>query len=219
VIPARDREAYLGEAIESVLAQHHPSLEIVVVDDGSTDGTAGIASSYSEVRCIRRDHGGPAAARNTGVEHARGDLLAFLDSDDRWLPNKLERQLAALAKRPEVNIVLGHVRQFISPELSAEVRSRLDCSERPVPGYCCGAMLIPESVFERVGGFDQTLRVGEFIDWYARAEEAGITVLMVPDVVLERRLHAGHLGQEGADVRRDIARLLKARLDRRRASG
>jgi glycosyltransferase involved in cell wall biosynthesis len=217
VIPAHDREAYLGEAIESVLAQNHESLEIIVVDDGSTDRTAEIAESYRGVRCVRRDRGGPAAARNTGVALAHGELLAFLDSDDRWSPTKLERQLAAMAEQPEAEIVLGHVRQFLSPELADDVRSRLHCPVSPMPGYVCGALLVPRAVLDRIGRFDERLRVGEFIDWYGRAEESAVIAVMLEDVVLERRLHAGHLTADRSDLVHDFPRLLKARLDRRRA--
>jgi glycosyltransferase involved in cell wall biosynthesis len=219
VIPARDREAYVGEAIESVLLQRQPSLEIVVVDDGSRDRTASIARGFPAVRCIRRDHGGAAAARNTGVEAARGELLAFLDSDDRWAPRKLERQLAALSNATGPALVLGHVEHFVSPELDQSTASRLACPERAAPGLCCGAMLLSAMDFHRVGPFDETFRVGEFIDWYARAEEASLERTIVDAVVLYRRLHAGHLDRGAGASRRDFARLLKARLDRRRARG
>ena len=218
VIPAYNRERHIAEAIESVLAQTHRSTELIVVDDGSDDDTAEVAGRYDDVVCIRRARGGAAAARNTGIDRARGELLAFLDSDDVWLDDKLERQLAARAGRREADIVLGFVEHFLSPELSPAERARLVCPDRPGPGFCVGAMLIPSATFGRVGPFDESLRVGEFVDWYARAEEAGLTTLMLEDVVLRRRIHAGHLDQPPADVRRDFARLLKARIDRKRAA-
>lgn len=218
VIPAYNRDTYLGEAVESVLAQPVEPIEIIVVDDGSTDRTAEVAEGFDGVLCIRRDRGGAAAARNTGVNHARGELIAFLDSDDRWRPDKLERQLAAFAERPDADIVLGYVEHFLCPRLAAAERRVLACPDRPAPGFCAGAMLVPTAVFRDVGPFDETLRVGEFVDWYARAEESGLTTVMVEDVVLERRIHAGHLNQPQADVRRDFARLLKARIDRNRRS-
>jgi len=217
VIPAYNREAYIGEAVESVLAQDHRPIEIIVVDDGSDDATADVAARFDGVRCVWREHGGAAAARNTGVEQAQGDLLAFLDSDDRWHPDKLERQLAARSRQPDTEIVLGHVEHFLSPDLSPHERARLVCPDRPGPGFCVGAMVVSTAVFLDIGPFDETLRVGEFIDWYARAEEAGLTTLMLDEVVLQRRIHAGHLNQPPVDVRRDFARLLKARIDRKRS--
>jgi glycosyltransferase involved in cell wall biosynthesis len=218
VIPAYNRQAYIGEAIESVLAQQHRPIEIIVVDDGSDDHTAGVVARYDDVLYIRRGHGGAAAARNTGVERAHGDLLAFLDSDDRWLADKLERQLAARSRRPDAEIVLGCVEHFLSPDLTAAERARLACPDRPAPGFCVGAMVVTKTLFQDVGPFDETLRVGEFVDWYARAEEAGSTTLMLDEVVLQRRIHAGHLNQPPMDVRRDFARLLKARIDRTRGT-
>jgi glycosyltransferase involved in cell wall biosynthesis len=218
VIPAYNREVYIGEAVESVLAQEHRPIEIIVVDDGSDDATGDVVGRYDDVLCIRREQGGAAAARNTGVEHAQGDLLAFLDSDDRWLPDKLERQLAARSRQPDAEIVLGYVEHFLSPDLSAAESARLVCPDRPAPGFCVGTMLVPTKVFLDIGPFDETLKVGEFVDWYARAEEAGLSTLMLDEVVLHRRIHAGHLNQPPVDVRRDFARLLKARIDRTRGS-
>jgi glycosyltransferase involved in cell wall biosynthesis len=94
IIPAYNAEAFLARAIRSVEAQSFRNFEVVVVDDGSTDGTAEVARGFDSVRCIGQPHLGPAAARNRGLAEAGGDLVAFLDADDEWLPEKLERQLA-----------------------------------------------------------------------------------------------------------------------------
>jgi glycosyltransferase involved in cell wall biosynthesis len=218
VIPAYNRQAYIGEAVESVLAQEHRPIEIMVVDDGSNDATADVVAQYDDVQYIRRERGGAAAARNTGVEQAQGELLAFLDSDDRWLPDTLERQLAARSSQPHADIVLGYVQHFYSSDLSPTERAALVCPDRTAPGFCVGAMVVTTAVFRDIGPFDETLRLGEFVDWYARAEEAAVSTLMLDEVVLQRRIHAGHLNQPPIDVRRDFARLLKARIDRTRKS-
>src|SRR5256714_4033410 len=117
---------YLPEAIESVLAQTHPASELIVVDDGSEDESGAIAESYGPpVRCIRQENGGMAAARNTAVREATGDYFAFLDADDRFRPDKLERQLAAFEDDPKLDIVYGYVTEFVSPELGARARALL----------------------------------------------------------------------------------------------
>src|SRR5690348_13004759 len=109
-ITTYNRARYLPEAIESILAQTIRDLEIVVVDDGSTDDTDAVVAPYlGRVRYVRQANGGRAAARNAAVRLARGELIGFCDSDDRWLPDRLERQLQALESWPEVGMVHGQV--------------------------------------------------------------------------------------------------------------
>src|SRR5436853_749734 len=95
IIPVYNCEQYLAEAIQSVLAQTHPTIELIVVDDGSTDNSAAVAKSFAVVRYVFQRQGGPGAARNRGISLARGSFLAFLDADDVWVAGKLTRQLAA----------------------------------------------------------------------------------------------------------------------------
>jgi glycosyltransferase involved in cell wall biosynthesis len=216
VVPVRDRERYLGEAIASLLHEGWLDLEVVVVDDGSTDRSAEVAASYSGVRCLRRERRGAAAARNTGVGAARGDLLGFLDSDDLRVAGTLERQVEVLTRRPGVDLVFGHVTQFLSPELGPEERRLLRTDDRPRAGYLAGAMLVRRSAMAAVGAFDETLRAGELVDWLARARDRGLLTELIPEVVLRRRVHRDHLSSQ-LDARRDFARVVKANLDRRRA--
>ena len=102
VIPVYNGEKYLAEAIESALGQDYPQVEVVVVDDGSTDSSGQIASGYGDsISFLSQERGGNGAARNFGVSKSQGELLSFLDADDRWHPTKLERECAALATRPD----------------------------------------------------------------------------------------------------------------------
>ena len=220
LIPAFNAERYLPEAIQSALTQTRPPFEVIVVDDGSTDATAEAARAFDQrVRYERQEQSGPGAARNRGVELARGDHLAFLDADDRWERDKLERQLGALQSEPPPDIVFGHVRQFVSAELPADAKARLRCPPQPQPGYLLGAVLVSRAAFDRVGPFTTDMHMGEFIDWMARARELGLRELMLDEVVLWRRLHDTNQGVRHRDSRGDFARLLKASLDRRRAEG
>jgi glycosyltransferase involved in cell wall biosynthesis len=219
VIPAYNRERYLAEAISSVLAQGLDGTEVIVVDDGSTDGTAAAATRFPGVACLRLQHRGAAAARNAGIAAAGGELLAFLDSDDLWAPGKLASQLARLQERPEVGLVSGLVEEFVSPELPAALAARLSPAPGPRPAWLAGAMLVRRAAFAAVGMLDETLRVGEVVDWLARARELGVRGDVVPRVVLRRRLHDGNLGRGGVSQRLDYARVVKARLDRARAGG
>ena len=218
VIPVYNGARYLAEAIESVLMQTYPADQIVVVDDGSTDGSADVAAHFApQLVCEPIAHAGPGAARNRGVELARGDLFAFLDADDRWEASKLERQVGTLAAAPELDAVFGHVRQFHSPELGEDARRRTRILAEVLPGYHPGTMLIRREAFHTVGPFDTTCQVGEFVSWHARASDGGLRMLMLPEVVMHRRLHEANLGIR-ARAATDYVRHLKATLDRRRAA-
>src|SRR5262249_26420702 len=120
LMPVYNREAYLAGAIESILAQTYRPLEIIVVDDGSTDASAAIAQRYAEVRYAYQPHAGIAAARNRTLSLARGEYLAFLDSDDLWEPSTLDRQMAVMLSAPELGMLFGHVIEFVSPELDPD---------------------------------------------------------------------------------------------------
>lgn len=209
VIPVYNGERYLEQAVQSVRAQTHQPREIIVVDDGSTDGSAALAEKLG-VTCLRNSHAGAGAARNAGVQRASGKFLAFLDADDLWTPDKTERQLAVLCGASGAAMVFGFVQQFreAAPDeiLPAE------------PGYCAGTMLIRREHFLRVGDFSTEWKIGEFIDWYARAYELGLRSAMITDVLLKRRVHDTNIGIREKASQTDYARVLKAALDRRRGA-
>lgn len=219
VIPVRDGERYLAEALDSVLAQTHAPHDVVVVDDGSSDRTVAVAERHApRVRCISQAAGGIGAARNRGVEEVRGELLAFLDGDDAWPLERLERQVAAFSDSPRPDLVFGHIEQFVSPELSAAERAALVCSDRPQRAFLANTMLMPRAVWDRVGPFSTVAVRSEFLDWLLRAREHGLREVMLDDIVLRRRLHAANHGRVKHDLAGEYALTLKRALDRRRAS-
>ena len=216
VIPVFNGVAYLVEAIESVRTQTHSTFDIIVVDDGSTDGTASLANRLADwVRYVRQENAGPAAAMNRGVTMARGQFISFLSADDVWLPEKLAWQVAALSANTKVDAVFGHMQHFISPELSPAEAASLKCPPDPMPAYSAGTLLTKIEIFRAVGLFDETFRVGEFIDWYSRAVDLGLNIEMLPQVVSRRRVH-GSNHSLSAKAPQGYARALKAALDRRR---
>jgi glycosyltransferase involved in cell wall biosynthesis len=217
VIPVRDGERYLSEALRSVLDQSFGDVEVIVVDDGSEDSTPEIIRAMgSKVRSVRQEPAGLAAALNRGVEVSRGAFLAFLDADDLWTPRKLELQMAVLAAQPKLDLTFGHVRQFHSPDLSDQQRAAIACPPETIPGLSKGTMLIRRESFARVGPFG-TWRVGEFVDWYARATECGLAVELLPDVVMLRRLHTRNTTLRAPEAQVDYVRITRAALHRRRA--
>jgi glycosyltransferase involved in cell wall biosynthesis len=220
IVPAYNAEPYLADALESVFAQDYPDLDVIVVDDGSDDDTAGVAERRgTRVRLFRQPNRGAGAARNAGIDAARGSFVAFLDADDLWVDGRLAAQLAVANADAAVDFVFGHVEQFVSPEVAAADAARVECPEGSVPGYTVGALLARAQSLRQVGRFREDVRVGEFIDWYARAADLGMRSEMLPVTVLRRRIHSTNLGIRRRDAAGDYAVVLKAALDRRRAAG
>jgi glycosyltransferase involved in cell wall biosynthesis len=141
VIPVYNGELYLAEAISSALNQTSPVAEIIVIDDGSQDRTAEVVKQFDgKVRYYRQPRAGAGAARNLGVEKAAGDLIAFLDADDLWLPEKTALQLALLSADETCEAVFGGVEEFFSPELNMRRRRRGEMEARATfPALCCCA--------------------------------------------------------------------------------
>lgn len=217
VIPVYNGERYLAEALESVFAQTLPPHEVIVVDDGSTDGSAAIAGRYP-VTLIRRENRGPAAARNTGVAVCTGEYLAFLDADDTWMPEKLERQVALLAAAgTEAAIALSHMR--LNKE-EGDIR-KLEfvlgeqAREDVLPAYLPSAWVMPLSLFRSVGPFNESYRVSEDTDWYLRARTSGAQALVCEEPLITRRFHDNNISWDYREIRKNLMTVLRANVRER----
>jgi glycosyltransferase involved in cell wall biosynthesis len=216
VIPVYNGARYLGDAIRSVLAQTLPAMEIVVVDDGSTDASAEIAASFGQaVRLVRQENQGVAAARNRGLRAANGEYVAWLDQDDLATPTRIESQLRAFDVPSPPDVVFGAMRQFISPEVQDDVRAKLRCDERTQPAPLPSCFMAPMRVFDVVGELEGSTDT-TFVDWYLRANELGLEFHYVPELITLRRIHGANRSYRNEELRRDYLRTLKAALDRRR---
>jgi glycosyltransferase involved in cell wall biosynthesis len=218
-IPVRDGEAYLAEAIESVLAQSRPCDQVVVVDNGSTDRSAEIAAGFGPpVEVVSEPQPGIGAARNAALRAASGAYLAFLDADDLWEAEKTALQLAAFEAEPRLQLVFGHVRQFVSPDLPAEEAGGLQVPAQPQPGQHMSAMLARRSAIEAVGPWPEDVRVSDGLTFFLRARELGLEQAMLAETVTLRRVHGANHSIHNRDHRAEFARHLKRSLDRRRGA-
>lgn len=215
VIPVRNGVRYLGEAIESVLAQERVRVEVIVVDNGSSDGSRALAESFgAPVRVIEETRPGAAHARNAGVRVASGEYLAFLDADDVWTPGKLERQLAELEAKQDLDMVYAFGENFLSPELTETERQEVSYLAGPGPFIIPSTMLARRESFVRVGELPD-LREGEFIAWYGLALSIGLRSEVIPEVLFRRRVHLSN-GTRVEANRTDLLRAAKMVLDRKK---
>jgi glycosyltransferase involved in cell wall biosynthesis len=221
VIPCFNGERYLDECIGSILAQTHRPLEVIVVDDGSTDGSADVVRRYPGIRYHHQANAGPAAACNRGVALATGELIAFLEQDDLWLPEKTARQLQEFDADPALLYCVAHIQNFWVAELALEAERHRDRPVmRPVPGYVVQTLMVRREAFDRVGSFDATFPYAFASDWFLRATDAGVPGVLLPDVLTRRRLHDSNVSRLNRAASHDqFLEVIKATLDRRRGRG
>ena len=217
IIPCFNAEDYVGDALESALSQSLPPDEILVVDDGSTDASAEVIRGFEpKVRYLRQDNRGDPSARNAGLAQASCALIAFLDADDLWPSDSLALRWTLLSGSPDVGLVYGATEQFVSSESSRYGRLA------PPPTFSApvaGATLFRREVFNRVGGFNESLRLGSMMDWFSRARHAGIQAGTIADVVLRRRIHDSNSVHDSARLTADYLRALRMAAARNKAPG
>jgi glycosyltransferase involved in cell wall biosynthesis len=214
IIPAFNAELFLQDAIDSVLMQKCSSqLEIIVIDDGSTDETAQIAQGYDGVVYRHQKQQGQAVARNAGLAICTGNYIGFLDADDIFVDNKLLLQKTAMENDPQLDAVFGHITEFLDERgVAAQHRPPVTVA----PAYLPGTALVRRSLAEKIGEFNPSLRLGEFIDWVSRARALNMKEKMLPEVVLKRRLHLTNFGVNRTEDLSDYVHTVHAHLKRMR---
>jgi glycosyltransferase involved in cell wall biosynthesis len=200
IVAAHESLAWVGEAVESILAQTHPPFEVIVVCSAD-DGTASAARRYPEpVRVLEIENVSPPHTRNVGASAARAGLLAFLDADDRWRPEKLARQLALLRDRPELGGCVTEVVNVWEDELAAEADAYEGHPRAGViPGYATISLLVRREAWERVGPLREDLWYADSAEWFLRARGAGVEIELLPEALVEHRRTAGSLTWKGEE--------------------
>lgn len=203
IIPSYNHERFVGRAIDTALAQTLSPHEVIVVDDGSTDGTARVLGGYADqIRAVHQTNAGVSAARNAGVAHSRGELLAFLDADDEWDPKKLELQVKTWQAQPALGLVhcgvedIDHegkpLRRHTEGLSGMGVAAEMLLFRRSTILGGGSGVLIPRAVFEAVGGFDPRLSTSADWDLYYRISSR-YQVGFVPEPLLRYRLHGSNM--------------------------
>jgi glycosyltransferase involved in cell wall biosynthesis len=216
VIPIYNAAAFLDETLASVFAQDYRPIDVIAVDDGSTDDSLAIAQSWRPaLRLLHQANAGAAAARNRGIEAARGAYIAFIDADDLWPEGKLQRQVGVLQARPDLHFVMGRVDLDYLASVGDSPLLFRDPGQT-IALFLFGAGLFRRSLFDRAGLLSEDLRNSEDIDWFMRAREAGASWLLGEDVGLIYRRHGANLTARLPLGKTEIFRVLARSAARRR---
>ncbi|MHC4268497.1 MAG: glycosyltransferase family 2 protein [Planctomycetota bacterium] len=218
IIPVYNGETYLVEAVESIHRQNYEPIEIIIVDDGSTDKTSQIVKNIKgNVNYVYQKNRGPAAARNRGIQLAKSQFLAFLDADDLWPENKLQMQFEHLEKDSFVKIVMGHIQlQCLRLLEGNNKRYHFEKFANPFFTFSFGAGLFRKSVFSKVGLLDESLRYSEDVDWFLRAKEAGTSMITLSQTTLLYRIHEKNMIRKKDIRNRGMLVALKKSINRKR---
>ena len=220
IIPCYKQAGFLTDAIESVLGQTHPHIEVIVIDDGSPDDTSGVASRYPRVRCIRQENQGLSAARNTGIRESEGEFLVFLDADDRLTPKALESGVQQLRQCPSAAFVAGKHRNISidgSP-LPTKQKPHIDRDHyvellraTDIGIGCPATVMYRRTVFDDVHGFDTTVNAASDYDLYLRIARKFATSCHT-DIVAEYRVHDDSMSNNHQLMSNHVAKVLESQL-------
>jgi glycosyltransferase involved in cell wall biosynthesis len=211
IIPVYNSAHYLGTALRSVFQQRYQPVEVIVINDGSTDDLGAVlaelqrqipggyaAHSKTSIRYCEQPNAGPASARNRGVALANGSLLAFLDADDWWHPEKLQRQVDRLCQEPTLGYVLSHMAVHLETATAWPVSLNQAHYRNEPPCILPSALLVWRTIFEQVGNFDEHYRYSDDADWFLRAKDAAIPFAVLPERLVYKRIHATNLSHTPA---------------------
>lgn len=214
IIPVYNGERFLKETVQSVLKQHYRPVEIIVVDDGSSDETALIAKSHNEIKYIFQNNQGQTAAMNAGLLAANGKYISFLDADDILLPEKLSRHIDYLDEHQGVDIVMSKMKNFKDPsfESGAAISFKIDESEN----HTFATATIRKTLFEKIGNFNTLYKHAKEMDWLFRAKEAGAHIEIDQSTVLLRRLHDSNMSYNTEAKSSEYIHALKSSIIRKK---
>lgn len=219
IIPVYNGERFVAEALQSVFAQTFTAYEVLVIDDGSTDGSRALVQeamqSQPQLRYLYQQNSGVALARNHGIRASHGELIAFLDQDDRWTAEALARQVAYHQQHLEVGYTLAQQICFLEPGCSPPKWFQLQTFGQPHVGYLPGTLMVKRAIFDQIGLFDPAIPISSDADWFARANDAQIPTYTLPQVLLERRIHNENQSQQSKQIHKELFRLLHASIKRK----
>ncbi len=218
VLPVLNAERFLTQALASIEAQTYPHYELLIVDGGSSDGTAALARRVPQARFMLQTGAGLANAWNTGLHAAHGEYISFIESDDLWRADKLALQVNHLEQHPQHLYTIAQVQLFLEPGCPPPPGLSVAAFQDSHVGRMPGTLMARRSLFDQIGLFEERWQITPDIDWFARLAAEQVLGGELPEVLLLRRIHESNLSQVTGPslIKRELLYLLKQNLDRRR---
>ena len=218
IVIAKDAGRFLAQALLSVRAQELRPLEVLLVLGESSDDTDAVAAGFPEVVRLRQPGRGIADAWNTGIEHARGELLAFLSADDLWTQDKLQVQASAMWAEPQLAYTIAHFRYLLEPGCPWPPGLRPELNGQVLVGRIMETLVARRQLFAQLGGFDEALSTAEDVDFFLRAQEQGAAMMALSQVLLHKRLHGANASLAAAANTRNLFTALRRSIHRRESA-
>ena len=217
ILPTYNAGDFIHEAITSALNQDYQPIEVIVVNDGSTiDISEKIQPYRNQIQFIETDNQGAASARNTAIKASNGHFLTFLDHDDILMPSAVRLRVEALNSNPDIQLAFGHQQYTYDDVMDTALREKLEAQygEKIVPGELISTLMVSRDDFLQIGYFNTNRNLHDFIEWYGQAKDSGYKVIMLPEVIIKRRIHNNNLSRTYSNQR--LTSSLKHLLDQRR---
>lgn len=215
IIPVYNNSKMIGEAIDSIFAQDYPHLEIIVVDDGSTDNIRQVVKAYSDVHYIYKKNGGPASARNIGIKNSKGDYITFLDADDLYPINRISPQVQYALGHPDCLVVKYLVQyQYLSSKKKHISKNLNLNNDATIFSSNLGAILFKKEIFEKIGLLNESMRFAEDVEFLSRVYDKGIKIKEVAEVGLIYRVNENSMTNQVEQCKKGLIKTLYLRKKR-----
>jgi glycosyltransferase involved in cell wall biosynthesis len=218
IIPVFNGAGYIAAALDSVFNQNYNNIEVIVVNDGSTDNSENIIKSY-DIRYLKQENLGVTVARNNGIKISKGEFLAFLDQDDVWKPDKLSLQYNQFLDQKNLGYVLSH--QIIHLENGFAKPNWLKSEQlnQPIIGYLPSTLMVRTETFKKIGYFNEKFDIGSDSEWFFRAKGLGIEMKIMQEVLVHRLIHNANQSHSVGDSHMELLRIVKQALVKKRQKG
>lgn len=221
IIPVKNGEDFLSDAINSILNQDYPSVEIIIIDGQSTDDTAQIAKSFKQIRYVyQHQQPGIPYAKNLGIEMANGEFISFSSHDDLWLAHKLSAQMNYMINNPHIQYTITMVKFFLEKGCSIPLRFNEKLLKGDYIGKMPETLVAHKSLFDKIGVYNTDFNYMEDIDWFNRAELNNIPSAVIDEVLIYKRIHSANVSYDSTKtpkINREILGLLKKSIERNTA--
>lgn len=218
IVIVRNGERFVKDALLSIYNQNYPHFEVIVVDGHSTDQTLSIVNEFNPITIIEQEGAGISDAYNTGIKTADAPILAFLSSDDIWMPNKLAIHAEYMMNNPEIMFTNSLIKYFLEPGSEIPRGFRIELLEGSHPARIMENLVVRKEAFEKVGLFNTELSTAEDVDWYSRAQDLGVSNHLIDEVLLKKRIHGYNTSMNTAVNNMNLMKVLRSTLKRKRAS-